>query len=179
MSRRSPSPFENAPNPPGIAMPNCIDLKTTFGRRYRIGTDPAAGPRNCDPWLWTVRCRHGHMFPWGGSRLAAWTKRRGPIANRLKSLPCVEVVQDGADGVTVTFDVTQFDQVAAVMQPRRRRKLNPDQRAACAARLAKLRETSQGPRQSDCGELGTHRMPGVVSLDVPAVGSLFSPAREH
>ena len=115
-------------------MANCIDLKEHFGDHYRTFYEDSYAAergdkgRTHDPWLLTVACRHGHIYPHGGTMLGASTNSRGPIANRLAAPPCVRVVQEGDDGVNVVFDVGDFDQVAAVMRPRRRRKLTPEQR---------------------------------------------------
>ena len=82
-------------------MPDCINLKERFGRRYRIGRDPSYygeyGPNAItpDPWYYTVECQHGHIFPWGGETLAVSTKNRGPITTALSALPVCEVQQDG------------------------------------------------------------------------------------
>ena len=70
-----------------------IDLKTRFGKRYRITHDQAhaaeygEGSRVHDPWLLTIPCRHGHIYPHGGELLGASTDRRGSIARRLAALP--------------------------------------------------------------------------------------------
>ena len=130
---------------------NCIDLRQRFGHEYKIGHDSAYnadyGPhaRRQDPWLLTILCRHGHIYPHGGTTLAASTNCRGAIARRLMLLSRCEVQQDGEDGVTVLFDLADFDQVAAIILPRRRRRLNEAQRLACTERLANLR--SQAPRR--------------------------------
>lgn len=42
------------------------------------------------------------------------------MAKELKRLPFVEILQDGTDGVNVTFDVKQFGAVATIMKPRKR-----------------------------------------------------------
>ncbi len=124
---------------------DCIDLRQRFGKEYRIGRDPTyyvdTGPHanRSSPWLLTIPCRHGHISPHGGTTLAASTDRRGAIARRLMLLSCCEVYQDGTDGVTVLFDLADFDEVAAIMQPRRRRRLSEAQRQACTERLAKVR----------------------------------------
>jgi len=129
----------------------CIDLGERFGQEYKIGHDSAYnvdyGPhaRRQDPWLLTILCRHGHIYPHGGTTLAASTNLRGAIAHRLMLLPCCEVQQDGSDGVTVLFDLADFEEVAAIIQPRRRRRLKEAQRLACTERLANLR--SQATRR--------------------------------
>ena len=113
----------------------CVDLRKRFGKTYRIINDESAqGPRDRDPWVATIPCTKGHIYPQGGARLAAF-RERGPTAQRLKRLPCVQVQCDGDDGVAVVFDVADFDAVAAIMKPRRRRSLSPEQRQAASERL--------------------------------------------
>ena len=124
-------------------MAKCIDLKEHFGDLYRVvyeesyQAERGHNGRAHDPWLLTIPCRHGHIYPHGGTQLGASTNTLGPIANRLAALPGVRVVQDGDDGVNIVFDVGDFDQVAAVMQPKRRRRLTPEQRAERSERLLK------------------------------------------
>ena len=126
----------------------CIDLKARFGRRYRVRyeesyrADKGAAARAPDPWLLTILCRNGHIFPHGGETLAASTDtRRGPAVAALRRLGCCRVHQDGSDGVTFLFDVADFAAVAAIMQPRRRRQMTEAQKAVCAERLARVRPT--------------------------------------
>ena len=89
------------------------------------------------------------MFPYSGSRLAVSTNRRGPIAARLVRLPFVQVMHDADDGVTVHFDVEHFPQVAAIIQPRRRRQLSVQarERLVAAGQAHRFHEA-----QSSCGE---------------------------
>lgn len=115
-------------------MPTCIDLKARFGHRYRVDYEESYraecgdSARAHDPWLLTIPCRHGHIYPHGGELLAASTNRRGPITNRLAALPCVCVVQDGDDGINVLFHASDLDKVAAILKPKRRRRLSPEHR---------------------------------------------------
>ena len=117
----------------------CIDLKERFGERYRVVNEEshaaAYGPnaRTHDPWLLIIPCRHGHVFPWGGDRLAVSTRSRGPIANELAGLDCTAVVQDGSDGYTMTFDMADFPAVAKIVKPRLRRQLSPEHKAKLLA----------------------------------------------
>jgi len=109
-------------------MPDCINLKERFGDQFKIGKDPAYfaeyGPNAYieDPQYHTVECQHGHIFPWGGETLAVSTNNRGPIANAIAALDCCTVVQDGSDGITATFPVASFDEVAPIIRARRKRK---------------------------------------------------------
>lgn len=121
-------------------MPTCIDLKERFGQRCRIRyEDNGDRHRGRDPWLAMIDCRHGHIYPQGGDQLAASTDNRGAIARRLAALPCVRVMQDGDDGINVVFDAADFPTVAAVMKPKRRRSLTPDQIAERTERLRQYR----------------------------------------
>jgi hypothetical protein len=112
--------------------PSCIDL-SKFGQ-YRVAYEESYfaqyGPRAHvnDPWLKIIRCRAGHICPWG-SKLAAVTNKPGPTAHKLAALPGATLWQDGSDGVTVLFDAADFNQVAKLMRPRRKRRLNPEQQA--------------------------------------------------
>ena len=127
----------------GPAVNNCIDLETVFGRLHQIKYEPSynadrgKAARLRDPWVMTIPCRHGHIFVHGGDYLAASTNHRGPIATQLAALPCTTVLQDGDDGINAAFHLGDFDQVAAVMKPKARRQLTPDQRAERTERLRK------------------------------------------
>jgi len=107
-----------------------IDLRKEFGHRWKIGLDEAARGRWTDPWLYTIECRHGEIFPWGDDKLAASTTGPGAVANRLLKLPGVEVMHDGSDGATVVFPSRHMPAVAGIMKPRRKRKASPGQLAA-------------------------------------------------
>ena len=106
---------------------DCVNLKKRFGDRFRVTYEESYyaqyGPnaRIEDPHFMILLCRNGHIYPHGGKTLAVSTDRRGPIAKRLADLDCVTVVQDGDDGITATFDVSDFDRVAEVMRPRKAR----------------------------------------------------------
>lgn len=122
-------------------MADCIDLKALFAHRYHTDYDEShyaeRGPaaRLHDPWLVTIPCRFGHIYPHGGQLLGAATNGRGPVATRLAALPCVTVIQNGDDGVNVLFDVADFAEVARVMKAHRRRRLSDDKRTEQVERL--------------------------------------------
>lgn len=114
---------------------DCTNLKERFGRRYRVEYEESYyaehgdGARVEDPWLMIVPCRYGHVFPWGGSTLAASVDGYPKVAGRLRRLRCCRVVQDGDFGeLTATFDVAEFPKVAKVMRPRRRRQISQQER---------------------------------------------------
>lgn len=121
----------------------CLNLKEQFGQRFKIEyaesyhADCGVRARLENPWLMILYCRNGHICPWGGSTLAACTKGNGPVANRLRKLPCTTVAQDGDDGVNALFDVADFDKVAAIMHPKRRKRLSESQKQKNIERLRK------------------------------------------
>lgn len=86
-----------------------------------------------NPWYWRILCKNGHIYPHGGDLLGVSTDLRGSIATRLATSPFVNVVQNGDDGINAVFAVQDFDHVAAIMKPRRRRRLSPSHRAALVA----------------------------------------------
>jgi hypothetical protein len=113
-------------------MNTCIDLRERFGHKYRIVSEDGTR-RNTDAWLWQVICANGHLYPHGGDRLGAATNRRGPLIGKLLAVPSARLEQLGDDGANVSFDVSDFRAMAAIMRPRRRRQLTPEQRAKMAA----------------------------------------------
>ncbi len=54
----------------------------------------------------------------------------GLISRKIRELACTTVVQDSDEGVNVTFHIVDFDQVAEVMKPHRRRQWTDEQREA-------------------------------------------------
>ena len=104
-----------------------IDLKALAGDKYRVTIEQSyyadsgsTQKRNRDPYLWQVVGRHGDVFLWSPDRLAVSTHKRGGIASRLRELPCTTVVQDGQDGLTLTFEAQHLDTVADLAKLRRR-----------------------------------------------------------
>jgi hypothetical protein len=123
--------------------PGCINLRDRFGRDYRVTHDESFAAERPEfraaeeVWLQVIPGQSGHVAPWDGTHLVACTRARGPVAQAIRSLPGVVVVQDGNDGINATFPVELFDRVAAILRLRRRRRLSPEARAAAAVRLAK------------------------------------------
>ena len=160
----------------------CINLKQRFGDRYKVAyeqshyADHGAGTRTDDPWLQIIPCLHGHICPWGGDLLSACTDRRGPVAKHLAELPFTTLVQDGADGVNVTFNVAHFDEVAKIMKPRRRCRLSESQRQAAAERL-KPHQFSARQNASDVQGCVSRRRRGqeLIAREEAAITSLGKP----
>ena len=126
----------------------CVNLKQRFGDRYKVQFEESYRAERPEfrqqevVWLMTIACENGHVSPWGGRLLAASTNKAGPVANKLKRLPFVQTAQDGEDGATVVFDIQHFDELAAVMKPRRRRqgrRLSDEERQRLVEAGAKYR----------------------------------------
>ena len=120
-------------------MIDCVNLRERFGHTYRIDHDPAFfaehGPhgRAHEPFLMTIPCMHGEIYSHGGELLAVATKRRGGISRTIAASPGVTVVQDADDGITATFHVDLFDEIAAIVRPKRRRYLTAEHKAKLLA----------------------------------------------
>ena len=128
----------------------CVDLRKTFGDRYRYEWDPAYEVERPEyrrieaPWLTRIPCRHGRIFPWGDRQLAAYCAAGAVERRQLEDLACVDVEQAGGGEVVVVFDVAHIDAVAEVLKPKMRRKCSPETRAALAVHLDRVRPARKG-----------------------------------
>ena len=116
-----------------------LNLKEFFGHRFNVGYDPAAETyaERQNPWMMTLCCMNGVIYPHGSTLLAVECK--GTTAKRLMDLPGVTVHQQGDMEWTLLFDVAIFEAVAAIVKPRKRRRLTEDQRAGNVERLKAFR----------------------------------------
>ena len=110
----------------------CINLLERFGERYRIGFDEAAESKT-DPWEMTVPCRSGTIYPHGGEILALELNNHPKIAKQVRAIPGIVLHQDGDDEETFLFPVSLFDQVAALVEPKKVRKLGEEHKAKLLA----------------------------------------------
>jgi hypothetical protein len=120
--------------------PACLNLRNLFGEEYRITFDPAYNsaqvPREkLDPWYMQIRGKGKGVtiYPFGGSKLCVECDNRPGIVKQLVALGLL-VWQDGSTDKTFQFDLAEFEQVAAIVQPRKRRQMTPEQRAKLAER---------------------------------------------
>jgi len=151
-----------------------IDLQAEFGRRWRIDLDPAAAGRRKDPWLFTVPCRNGHLYPAGGDLIGAATNRSGAIVRRLREIPGAVVVADGTDGANVHFPVAVVRYVARVMKPRSCRQLTPAHAAALARGRLSRKPPSGGAFQIAGSPIDGRPAPDTPAADRPSTGPDFS-----
>ena len=142
-------------------MATCLNLKELFGDRFKLDVDEgfyAERPefrRDEEVWLTHILCQHGHIGVWGDDLLVACTNSAGSVAKRLAALSFTTVVQDGSDGLNATFPVEHFDKVAAIIKPRKRRRLSEEQRARLVEAGAKYRFSAgahDAPEGPGCDE---------------------------
>src|SRR5262245_39488040 len=111
------------------------DLRALYGARFQITFDEAAEGRNGrnDPWLMQLPCqgRGVAIYPHGEGLLAVQCDGRPSIAKRLAELG-LRLVQDGDAEKTFVFPVERFEEVAAIVKPRRRRVLSEQHKAVLA-----------------------------------------------
>src|SRR5262245_29845495 len=127
-------------------MTGCVNLLETFSGSYKVTFDEAYSPRHVprdklDPWMMTLPCERGIIYPFGGDRLAVAVDDRTITAKAVAAIPGVTVHQDGDTEKTYTFPVSVFEQVAAVVKPRKRRHchLTDDQKQEAGERLKAYR----------------------------------------
>ena len=132
-----------------------MDLRATFPGQFRFAWDEAYLAERPDSrrteaaWLTIVPCCFGKIFPWGGRRLAAYSRSR---RRRLASLPGVTVVQGGTVGrftageVLATFDVDLIVAVADLLKARRPVKVSPAERANRRERMIAVRAARKTKR---------------------------------
>ena len=123
----------------------CVNLRERFGKRYRISFDSAYSPRHVprhalDPWAMEIPTRCGSIYPIGGALLVAEVEGHAKMRNRLAALACVTTYQDGDRFGAFKFDVSDFDQVAKIIRPHRRRIVTERERDAARERMLALRQ---------------------------------------
>jgi hypothetical protein len=116
----------------------CINLQEQFGTRYRITFDPAYSPKHVprdklNPCMMQMPCQRGVVYPHGGGLLAVEVEGRRVTANRLRQLDCTTTFQEGDSFLAVTFHAADFDKVAAIVKPKRRRQVSDAERLRLAS----------------------------------------------
>jgi hypothetical protein len=122
---------------------NYLNLKSRFGREYRITLDDAAEDRK-DPWAFQIPGRFGVVYPFGGDLLAVECDYHTKAARALAVLPGVRTHQDGDRERTFIFPADLFGRVAEIIQLRRRRRchLSAEQRRLVGERLRAHRKAA-------------------------------------
>jgi len=145
-----------------MAEQQCLNLRRRLGDRYHIRYEESyfgqhgRGARIEDPWYMILLCRYGHIYPYGQHVLAVSVDGHSNVVGQIRRLKCCQVTQQGDAGeLTALFDVADFDQVAGIMQPRKRAQpqLSPEQREA--KRQAMERVNAQRWRRHPRGQEST------------------------
>jgi hypothetical protein len=144
----------------------CPDLKAMFGDVFKVTHDPVCAPpanpeegrgSRSDPWLYTIPCRHGTIYPHGPDMLAFECTARRRIPGELDALG---LTRRGWD--TWLFPITRFAEVAGVVHPRKRRRLSPAQKAklleagkasrfGCGVQSSREPQEAAGEDETACG----------------------------
>ena len=125
------------------AVAGCVNLWTRYGGRFKVTADPAYDTANVprtklDPWYFQIPHRYGYFYPHGGNRLAVTVDHHNRIAAMVQRLPGVEVWLDGDQEKTFLFHVDQFEEVAAIVKPRKRPALSDQDRQRRRERMSRL-----------------------------------------
>jgi hypothetical protein len=101
----------------------------------------------------TIPCRRGTIYPHGGELLALELNGHPKIAKQVAGIPAIALHQDGDDEKTFLFPVSHFDQLAVLVEPRKVRRLNKEQRerliqAGLSFRFGDGAGASSGERQA-------------------------------
>lgn len=154
------------------AEPICINLKSVFGGTYRIALDESHQPgETLDPWLFLIPGRYGHVYPYGGELLCAYTDRP-KLKKILKAIPGADVWQEGDTELIVRFHVTRSDPVFKALKLQRKKKASPAQLEGLARGRASRRSlspaTSEFPNRGDerinATSCDTDEFPSVPNL---------------
>ena len=138
-----------------------VDLQDRLGNRFRISHDPAcdAEHKRPEPEQLVIRCRTGaEIYPHGGSMLVVELEGHRTIRKRLDAPACCRLHRPGDDFAAYVFDVADFEAVAVIVKPYRRRQMTAAQRDELRARFqANVRQ--KGPRIASDGRDGPEALP--------------------
>jgi hypothetical protein len=135
-------------NGQGDVLSDCLNLMELFGGRFVVRFDPAYDawhrPADClDPWMMTLKSRFGIIFPHGRHVLAVEAERPS-IRKQLDSMDCCRRYLDGERFGCWLFHLRDFERVAQVMRPARKRGWTGEDRRQAADRLkANLRRPGE------------------------------------
>ena len=97
-----------------------------------------------------IPCQRGEIYPYGGETLVVEVEGRPIIRKRLASLDCTTVHQEGDNFGAFRFHVDDFDAVAEIVLPRKRRQVSEAEKERLRNLSARHGFKSQ-PHQSEHG----------------------------
>jgi hypothetical protein len=124
----------------------CINLLEEFGRRFRVGFDPAYDPRHrpeekLDPWMMTLSSRFATVYPFSENMLAVEVEGNPSKRRQLDELAGCKRFLTGEKFGCWLFPLRCFERVAIVVQPARKRVWTDSERKERAEGLkANLRK---------------------------------------
>lgn len=107
----------------------CIDLLSKYGNTYRVELDRTQGRDGQleSSWMRFIPCYYGHIYPWGGNRLAVSVDGHPNVAGVVRNLPFVDVLQDGDFGeLTAVFLEWHIKKIAEIMGARKKRQMSQE-----------------------------------------------------
>jgi len=119
-----------------------INLREKFGEQFRITFDESydhKGIRVKDPAYMQIPCRLGTIYPFGGDYLCLEIDNHPGASKKISKITGIELVQDGQKEKTFKFPVSVFEEIAIIVVPKKKRKLNltDEQKQAFLDRVAK------------------------------------------
>jgi hypothetical protein len=78
--------------------------------------------------MMTIPCRAGTIYPHSAEMLAIELDGHPKIAKQVAKIPGIVLHQDGDNEKTLLFPVGLFDEVAALIEPKKVRRLGEEQR---------------------------------------------------
>ena len=125
----------------------CPNLKSIFGKKYKVEWAAERDKLSRDPWMYQIPCRAGIICPWGEDKLAICLVGHGRLAKRLEEAGC-QVAQRGDSECNLTFPLSSFPAVARVVKPHRRRRLSRARRLQLAKQGREVFARSRAEKES-------------------------------
>jgi len=135
----------------------CINLQNRFGDRYKIKFDPSYSPRNrpkhiLTPWMMTLPCRFGIIYPFDKAQLCVEVVHHPVIAKRIMASGVAELYQDGDHEKSFLFLVSDFDQIAAIVFPCKRRQVSEKHRERSRRQTVRWNQQKSQPERFSASE---------------------------
>jgi hypothetical protein len=119
-----------------------LDLKATYGKRYRIALDESYDAEKYDgksqdiAWYYEIIGKYGQIYPHSATHLQMWLASTKLGARLSRSLPPDWTgIQNTSEGYSFVFPAKDISTAFRWVKPRKRRQGTSD-----PARLQKLRE---------------------------------------
>ena len=149
---------EHSTTHPQCGFAGCVDLQPWAKvNRYRFRLEESHRAENNQHikgdgrWFVEIPCRYGLIYPCGGDNLLAYATR-GVKCHIAALGPDIQHYQNDGDAKVFKFPVERLDEVAAILKPRRRRKLTPEQARKNVIVLEQARK-----RLSEIGQAAVER----------------------